>query len=129
MRCRVVKSAHLHQTYGVSQRRACRAVGADRGSVRYRSQRPDDSAIRARLRELAAIRRRFGYRRLLILLQRFRLSIGTVTGPRIGMQKDPFFRVVQVVHGGDPRATRRALTSGGVARAGRALWVVSHHVL
>jgi transposase-like protein len=26
--------------------------------------RPDDAAVRARLRELAAIRRRFGYRRL-----------------------------------------------------------------
>src|SRR5262249_30313423 len=32
--------------------------------------RPDDTAVRARLRELAAIRRRFGYRRLHILLGR-----------------------------------------------------------
>src|SRR5262249_47466481 len=38
--------------------------------VRYRSRRPDDAPIRARLRELAAIRRRFGYRRLHILLVR-----------------------------------------------------------
>ena len=34
------------------------------------SCRPDDAAVRARLRELAAIRRRFGYRRLHILLTR-----------------------------------------------------------
>ena len=54
----------------MSQRRACRTIGADRGSIRYRSRRPDDSAIRARLRELAASRRRFGYRRLHILLRR-----------------------------------------------------------
>ena len=38
--------------------------------VRYRSTRPDDHALRARLRELAASRRRFGYRRLHILLDR-----------------------------------------------------------
>ena len=63
-------AAHLGQTYGVSQRRACRAIGADRSSIRYRSRRSDDSAMRCRLRELAALRRRFGYRRLHILLHR-----------------------------------------------------------
>ena len=63
-------AAHLGQTYQVSQRRACQAIGADRSSVRYRSRRPDDSAIRARLRDLAATRRRFGYRRLHILMAR-----------------------------------------------------------
>jgi putative transposase len=62
--------AHLGLSYGVSQRRACRTIGADRTSVRYRSRRPDDGAVRARLRELAATRRRFGYRRLQILLRR-----------------------------------------------------------
>ncbi len=62
--------AHLGQSYGVSQRRACRAMGVDRTSVRYRSRRPDDGSLRARLRELAASRRRFGYRRLAILLRR-----------------------------------------------------------
>jgi len=62
--------AHLCLTYEVSQRRACRSIGVDRGSMRYRSRRPDDEAARARLRELAAVRRRFGYRRLHILLDR-----------------------------------------------------------
>jgi putative transposase len=62
--------AHLRQSYPVSQRRACRVIGADRTSVRYRSRRPDDSAVRTRLRELAAVRRRFGYRRLHVLLRR-----------------------------------------------------------
>ncbi len=38
--------------------------------MRYRSRRPDDDALRSRLRELASERRRFGYRRLLILLRR-----------------------------------------------------------
>jgi putative transposase len=62
--------AQLRVAYEVSERRACFALGADRGSVRYRRMRRDDAAIRARLRELAAVRRRFGYRRLHVLLRR-----------------------------------------------------------
>jgi putative transposase len=62
--------AHLQVAYKVSERRACSALGADRTSVRYCSRRPDDMALRARLRELASVRRRFGYRRLHILLRR-----------------------------------------------------------
>ena len=63
-------AAHLRQVHGVSQRRACQAIGVDRSSVRYRSRRPDDGVIRSRLRDIAAVRRRFGYRRLHILLRR-----------------------------------------------------------
>jgi putative transposase len=62
--------AHLRVAFEVSERRACSTLGADRTSIRYRSTRPDDTAVRERLRELAAIRRRFGYRRLHILLRR-----------------------------------------------------------
>jgi len=62
--------AHLCQIFEVSQRRACDVTGADRTVIRYRSVRPDDGMLRQRLRELAAVRRRFGYRRLLILLRR-----------------------------------------------------------
>jgi putative transposase len=38
--------------------------------VRYRSCRPPDTALRERLRALAVERRRFGYRRLFVLLRR-----------------------------------------------------------
>src|SRR5690606_1916530 len=38
--------------------------------VRYRATRPEDAEFRARLRTLAAERRRFGYRRLGVLLAR-----------------------------------------------------------
>lgn len=62
--------AHLCQSFEVSQRRACQVIGTDRTSMRYRSVRPDDAALRTRLHELAAARRRFGYRRLLLLLRR-----------------------------------------------------------
>jgi putative transposase len=61
--------AHL-KAAGLSERRACELAGADRKMVRYRSRRPPDEALRARLRELANERRRFGYRRLFVLLRR-----------------------------------------------------------
>lgn len=63
-------AAHLGKAYEVSQRRACQVIDADRSSVRYRIRRADDGPIRARLREIAAVRRRFGYRRLHVLLRR-----------------------------------------------------------
>jgi len=62
--------AHLRDCHGMSERRACRVIDADRKSVRYRSRRPPETELRARLRELANERRRFGYRRLHILLRR-----------------------------------------------------------
>ena len=61
---------HLVQEHEVSQRRACGVIAGARSSVRYRHLRADDAALRARLRELAAERRRFGYRRLHQMLKR-----------------------------------------------------------
>jgi putative transposase len=54
---------------GYSQRRACRLVGIDPRVNLYRTSRPDDAGPRACLRELSSKRRRFGYRRLHILLE------------------------------------------------------------
>ena len=62
--------AHLKAAFGVSERRACSIIKADRKSVRYRSCRQPDTALRERLRALAVERRRFGYRRLFVLLRR-----------------------------------------------------------
>jgi putative transposase len=53
-----------------SQRRACQLVGLAPKTYRYASRRPDDGEVRVRLRALANERRRFGYRRLHILLAR-----------------------------------------------------------
>jgi len=61
--------AHLRSSLEMSERRACSLVAADRTMVRYRCRRPPDAALRARLRELANERRRFGYRRLFIMLR------------------------------------------------------------
>jgi transposase InsO family protein len=62
-------AAHLRNVCEMSERRACTLVAADRKMIRYRSRRLPDVELRARLRELANERRRFGYRRLFILLR------------------------------------------------------------
>ncbi len=57
--------------YRVSERRACALVGLDRATARYCARRRDNELpVRQRLRELAAERPRFGYRRLHVLLRR-----------------------------------------------------------
>jgi transposase InsO family protein len=61
--------AHLQATLGLSERRACSIVDADRKMIRYRSCRPPDTELRTQLRDLANERKRFGYRRLFILLR------------------------------------------------------------
>jgi len=62
--------AHACEQHGLSERRACNLVGVSRRVIRYEPTRPYDGALRQRLRELAAERRRFGYRRLSYLLAR-----------------------------------------------------------
>lgn len=62
--------AHLQARMGLSERRACQIVGADRKMIRYRSIRAPETELRQRLRDLANERRRFGYRRLFVLLRR-----------------------------------------------------------
>jgi putative transposase len=56
--------------FRVSERRACRLAGAPRSSYRYRSVAADQTPLRLRLRDLAATRVRYGYRRLHVLLRR-----------------------------------------------------------
>ena len=56
--------AHLVEGHGMSERRACRVIGCCRMTMRYEAVRQDDPLLRERLKELARMRRRFGYRRL-----------------------------------------------------------------
>lgn len=56
--------------HGLSERRACRLADLDRSTFQYQKLDQADDALRRRLRELANERRRFGYRRLGILLAR-----------------------------------------------------------
>jgi putative transposase len=61
---------YLRARFLISERRACRLVGVGRSTLRYQGRTRDEAALRKRLCELAAERRRFGYRRLQVLLRR-----------------------------------------------------------
>ena len=54
----------------MSERRACKAIGFCRMTVRYETRRDDDHELRERMKALAHERRRFGYRRIHVLLRR-----------------------------------------------------------
>jgi len=58
------------QADGLTQRQACRLVDCTRSTLHYRSKRPSDEPIAVRMRELAAERPRWGWRRLKILFER-----------------------------------------------------------
>ena len=61
---------HLLAAFPTSARRACRLVQLSRSRWQYRSRRGDDAPLRARLRELAAAKPRWGYQQLHVLLRR-----------------------------------------------------------
>jgi putative transposase len=61
---------YLRASYGMSQRWAFRAVQLNRSSGRYQSAKTPDTDLEARIRTLALARRRFGYRRIFLLLRR-----------------------------------------------------------
>ena len=62
--------ARLKDAFGMSERRACKAIGCCRMTVRYETSRPDDCELRERMKTIAQERRRFGYRRILVMLRR-----------------------------------------------------------
>lgn len=55
---------------GVSERKAIRFTGFARSTIRYRSVREPQDALRARIRELAGQRKRWGYRMIHTVLRR-----------------------------------------------------------
>jgi putative transposase len=63
-------AGYLQQAFAVSERRACGLVVLWRSSYRYGPRARDRTSPVGRLRELAAVRVRFGYRRLHVLLRR-----------------------------------------------------------
>ncbi len=61
----------LQAEFQVSERRACQVLNQSRSSQRYTAQpRDDEEGLVKRMRELAAERPRFGYRRIAALLRR-----------------------------------------------------------
>jgi putative transposase len=100
-------AGYLRSTYEMSQRRAGRVITTDRSSVRYQASRPDDGALRERLKALALDQRRFGYRRLHVLLRREGHAVNKKRVQRIYREE----RLMVRRRGGRKRAigTRRSL--------------------
>jgi putative transposase len=60
----------LCRSYRVSVRRASQTLSAPRATLYYRSRRTEQAPLRKRIKEIAAIRVRYGYRRIHTLMQR-----------------------------------------------------------
>lgn len=60
----------MAERFGLSQRRVCRVLALDRNTLRYRSRRQDDAALRTRIREIAESKRRYGCPRIYVRLRR-----------------------------------------------------------
>ena len=54
----------------MSERRACTVLQVCRSVYRYKSQADDQAALRMRIREIAFVRIRYGYKRIHVLLCR-----------------------------------------------------------
>jgi len=74
---------YLTGRYTVGLRQACRCVRMTRSMYYYRSRMDPQTALRHRMREIAHVRVRFGYRRIYIMLRREGWDVG----------KDRFYRV------------------------------------
>jgi putative transposase len=99
--------AYLQAAFEMSERRACRVIETGRTSVRYQAWRPDDGALRDRLKARAQERRRFGYRRLHVLLRREGYAVNRKRVQRIYREE----RLTMRRRGGRKRAigTRRPM--------------------
>jgi hypothetical protein len=63
--------SYVEVEYQMSERHACRLMGLRRSTHRYRARKVErDAVLRTQLKELAAKRMRFGYRRLTAMLVR-----------------------------------------------------------
>lgn len=67
---RRVAAQHVQERWAYSERRACGLVSVGRSTARYLVHGRSDVLVRTRLRELAVEKRRYGYRRLHVLLRR-----------------------------------------------------------
>jgi putative transposase len=101
------------QAEGRSERRACDLAGCPRATARYRSRRTDDARLRERMHAIAAERRRFGYRKIGILLRREGIVVNHKRLYRVYREEGLLVRQrkkrhVRVARGNTPPAVTRA---------------------
>ena len=61
---------YVRKEHSLSTVRACRLIGISKSTFYYDAMLPNDTSLRKALKNIAAKRRRWGYRRLMIILQR-----------------------------------------------------------
>src|SRR6202451_4715744 len=66
----------LQGSYRVSERRACRVAGLNRGTFRTRGHKDPRTALRMRIREIAQARVRYGYRKIRVRVNREGWKVG-----------------------------------------------------
>lgn len=85
---------YIIERFGLGLRRACRLIGLSRTSFRYKpKEKPDEGIIRARLKELAEKRKRFGCPRLHVLLRREGFVINHKRTERIYKEEKLFLHI------------------------------------
>ena len=67
---------YLRGVYQVSQGRACRVARIPVSTFRYQSTQESRTALRLRIREIARVRIRYGYRKIRVLLKREGWNVG-----------------------------------------------------
>jgi len=80
--------SYLGGVYRVSVRRACRVVRIANSTFRYRSRRQPQVALRLRIREIAQVRVRYGYRKIRVLLNREGWNVGKKLVCRLYREED-----------------------------------------
>ena len=68
-------SRWLIEKHGFSQRKACKLVGVQRATARYQSKKPDESALAEKIKSIAYEKKRFGYRRIHMILRREKILV------------------------------------------------------
>lgn len=99
--------------HGFSERRARRLIGVNWSAWQYEPLRGKGDAVRARMREIANERRRFGYRRLAIMLRREGKGMNLKKVYRLYREEGLTVRK----RGGRKRAAGHAGAGGGPAGA------------
>ena len=67
--------SRLVSNHGLSQRKSCQLVGLHRSSARYLGKKEGQDLLKAKIKAIAFERRRFGYRRIHLLLRRGGIKI------------------------------------------------------